>query len=76
MMSTYVWFGKSLVVTWLLTLVMTTAVSWESSVDVLAVPAVFAVVGRLLDFHEPVDVGGEHIQSYRFSIGRLSTVTQ
>jgi hypothetical protein len=48
MMSTYVWFGKSLVVAWLLTLVMTTAVSWESSVDVLAVPAVSAMAGGLL----------------------------
>lgn len=48
-MSTYVWMGKSLVVTWLLTLAMTTAVSWQSSVDVLVVPAVSAIVyGGLL----------------------------
>jgi hypothetical protein len=40
MMITHGWIGKSLAVTWLLTLPMTTAVSCESSVDGLVIVAI------------------------------------
>jgi hypothetical protein len=40
MMITHGWIGKSLVVTWLLTLPMTTAVSWGSSVGGLVIVAI------------------------------------
>jgi hypothetical protein len=42
MMITHGWIGKSLAVTWLLTLSMTTAVSWDSSVGGLVLVAIQA----------------------------------